>query len=137
MKLLHSKNAMKSRKEDITANLHYLSYFVVIFGGPVTLPDVNIMDLCWVEHYVYENGTNGASVELYKVINGGHTWPGAYIPLPGINTNQDFSETIQILANKDIGKLDWIEYRDLQKGGDAFKQIHDGTCSSPKIILIP
>ncbi len=52
-------------------------------------------------------------------------------------TNQDFSETIQILANKDIGKLDWIEYRDLQKGGDAFKQIHDGTCSAPKIVLLP
>jgi L-iditol 2-dehydrogenase len=52
-------------------------------------------------------------------------------------TNQDFSDTIQILANKDIGSLDWIEYRDLKKGGDAFKQIHDGVCSAPKIVLIP
>jgi len=52
-------------------------------------------------------------------------------------TNQDFSDTIQILANKDIGSLDWIEYRDLKKGGEAFKQIHDGVCSAPKIVLIP
>ena len=52
-------------------------------------------------------------------------------------TNQDFRDTIKILANKDIGNLDWIEYRDLKKGGDAFKQIHDGTCSAPKIVLIP
>ena len=52
-------------------------------------------------------------------------------------TNQDFSDTIQILANKDIGNLDWIEYRDLKNGGNAFKQIHDGTCSAPKIVLIP
>ena len=52
-------------------------------------------------------------------------------------TNQDFSDTIQILANKDIGNLDWIEYRDLKNGGSAFKQIHDGTCSAPKIVLIP
>ena len=52
-------------------------------------------------------------------------------------TNQDFSDTIEILANKDIGKLDWIEYRDLKKGGEAFKEIHDGTCSSPKIVLLP
>ena len=52
-------------------------------------------------------------------------------------TNQDFSDTIQILANKDIGSLDWIEYRDLKKGSDAFKQIHDGVCSAPKIVLIP
>ena len=52
-------------------------------------------------------------------------------------TNQDFSDTIQILAKKDIGNLDWIEYRELKNGGSAFKQIHDGTCSSPKIVLIP
>ena len=52
-------------------------------------------------------------------------------------TNEDFRETIQILANKDIGNLDWIEYRDLKKGAEAFKQIHDGTCSAPKIVLLP
>ena len=33
-------------------------------------------------------GNNGSSVEFYKVINGGHTWPGAYV-LFGNNTNQD------------------------------------------------
>ena len=52
-------------------------------------------------------------------------------------TNQDFSNTVQLLANKDIGNLDWIEYRDLKKGAEAFKQIHDGTCAAPKIVLLP
>ena len=52
-------------------------------------------------------------------------------------TNKDFEQTIKILANKDIGPLDWIEFRDLKSGGDAFKQIHDGTCVAPKIILLP
>jgi len=52
-------------------------------------------------------------------------------------TNKDFENTIKILANKDIGPLDWIEYRDLKNGWDAFKQIHDGTCVAPKIILLP
>ena len=52
-------------------------------------------------------------------------------------TNTDFEQTLKILANKDIGPLDWIEFRDLKNGGDAFKQIHDGTCVSPKIILLP
>ena len=33
--------------------------------------------------------------------------------------------------------LNWIEYRKMNKGAKAFKQIHDGTCSTPKIILIP
>ena len=52
-------------------------------------------------------------------------------------TNKDFEETISILANKKIGSLDWIEYRELKNGANAFKEIHDGTCVAPKIILIP
>ena len=52
-------------------------------------------------------------------------------------TNQNFADTVQILANKDIGSLDWIEYRELNQGAEAFKQIHDGTCSAPKIVLLP
>jgi threonine dehydrogenase-like Zn-dependent dehydrogenase len=52
-------------------------------------------------------------------------------------TNKDFEQTLKILANKDIGKLDWIEFRDLKSGGNAFKQIHEGTCVAPKIILLP
>ena len=52
-------------------------------------------------------------------------------------TNKDFENTLSLLASQKLGSLDWIEYRDLSKGADAFKQIHNGTCSSPKIILIP
>ena len=52
-------------------------------------------------------------------------------------TNKDFELTLRILANNEIGPLDWIEFRDLKNGGDAFKQIHDGVCVAPKIILIP
>ena len=52
-------------------------------------------------------------------------------------TNKDFEKTLKILNNKEIGDLNWIEFRELRKGAEAFKQIHDGTCSSPKIILIP
>ena len=52
-------------------------------------------------------------------------------------TNKDFEQTLKILANKEIGPLDWIEFRDLKNGSEAFKQIHDGTCVAPKIILLP
>ena len=51
-------------------------------------------------------------------------------------TNKDFEKTLDILANKKIGSLDWIEYRELKDGSLAFKQIHDGSCSSPKTILL-
>ncbi len=52
-------------------------------------------------------------------------------------TNKDFKNTINILANKEIGDLNWIEYRELKNGASAFKEIHDGTCSAPKIVLLP
>ena len=52
-------------------------------------------------------------------------------------TNNDFKNTLHILSNKDVGSLDWIEFRDLKNGANAFKEIHDGSCASPKIILIP
>ena len=52
-------------------------------------------------------------------------------------TNKDFSKTLNILSKNHLGDLGWIEFRDLKKGAEAFQQIHDGTCSSPKIILIP
>ena len=52
-------------------------------------------------------------------------------------TNKDFEKTLELLSTSKLGNLDWIEYRDLSKGAEAFKQIHDGSCSAPKIILIP
>ena len=48
-----------------------------------------------------------------------------------------FKETMNILTNKKLGSLKWIEYRDLKKGPEAFKEIHNGKCVAPKIILIP
>ena len=72
------------------------------------IPDINLIDLCTAEHYIYNNGNNDSSVELYKIINGGHTWPGAAIPIVGTNTNQDInaSERIWDFFNKyDINGL--------------------------------
>tara|TARA_B100000029_G_scaffold511465_1_gene605580 strand:+ start:505 stop:1509 length:1005 start_codon:yes stop_codon:yes gene_type:complete len=51
-------------------------------------------------------------------------------------TNKDFEKTLNILNNKEIGSLGWIEFRKLKEGSSAFKEIHDGSCSSPKIILL-
>ena len=52
-------------------------------------------------------------------------------------TNKDFQKTLEILTEKKLGDLGWIEYRDLKKGSEAFIEIHNGTCVAPKIILIP
>ncbi len=51
-------------------------------------------------------------------------------------TNNDFKKTLNILNNKEIGSLEWIEYRELKEGASAFKEIHNASCASPKIILL-
>ena len=51
-------------------------------------------------------------------------------------TNKDFEKTLDILSNKEIGSLNWIQYRQLKDGPSAFKEIHEGSCSAPKIILL-
>jgi polyhydroxybutyrate depolymerase len=53
------------------------------------IPDINTSDGCTAEHYLYSGGTFGSSVEHYKILAGGHTWPGANFNI-GV-TNQDFS----------------------------------------------
>lgn len=58
------------------------------------IEDTNMSDGSTVEHYVYSNGTDGSSVELYKIIGGGHTWPGAF-SIGGV-TNQDINATAKI-----------------------------------------
>lgn len=60
----------------------------------LNLPNTSVTDGSTVTHYLYSNGGNNSTVEFYKVINGGHTWPGSSIPLSG--TNQDFSASKEI-----------------------------------------
>jgi len=58
------------------------------------VPDTNTTDGSTVEHYLYSNGDNGVAVEHYKVIGGGHTWPGtAYNS--GM-TNYDINASLKI-----------------------------------------
>jgi polyhydroxybutyrate depolymerase len=59
-----------------------------------TLPNINTTDGSTVEHRVYNNGKNGSTVELYKVIGGSHSWPGA--PGNTAGTNKDFSASKEI-----------------------------------------
>lgn len=53
------------------------------------VPNTNLTDGCTAELQVFENGDDGATVELYKIIDGLHTWPGSVFQVVG--TNQDFS----------------------------------------------
>ncbi|MDI1356438.1 MAG: T9SS type A sorting domain-containing protein [bacterium] len=59
-----------------------------------SLPDVNSSDFSTVINYKYINGVDKSMVELYKVLGGSHSWPGA-IPL-FFHTNEDFNASAEI-----------------------------------------
>lgn len=58
------------------------------------VPDINTTDGCTAEHYLYTGGDKGSTVEHYKIIGGGHTWPGQLFPI-GV-TNQDINASKEI-----------------------------------------
>jgi polyhydroxybutyrate depolymerase len=65
-----------------------------LIADTTLMPDLNFGDLSTVKHIVYKNGDNGVTTELFKVINGGHTWPGSNIST-GV-TNYDVNASIEI-----------------------------------------
>lgn len=60
------------------------------------IPNTNTADNCTAEHHLYSGGTNGNTVEHYKIIDGGHTWPGGTINTGSGNTNRDFNASKEI-----------------------------------------
>ena len=61
-----------------------------------SVPNINMSDFSTVEHQVYSGGINGHEIELYKVIDGGHTWPGSSYDIPGLVTNKDIDASKEI-----------------------------------------
>lgn len=60
------------------------------------MEDFDPNDQSTAEEIYYGNGINGSEVVLYKIINGGHSWPGA-IPIPDLGvTNQDIDASVII-----------------------------------------
>jgi polyhydroxybutyrate depolymerase len=61
------------------------------------LPDINTGDSSTVQLIRYQNCPASNEVLFYKIINGGHTWPGGIINIPSYgNTNRDISATDEI-----------------------------------------
>lgn len=61
-----------------------------------TLPNIDLTDSSTVEKYYYGGGTNGSEVTFYKILNGGHTWSGAFPTSILGNTNQDIHQSTLI-----------------------------------------
>ncbi|GAA4359487.1 hypothetical protein GCM10023185_26120 [Hymenobacter saemangeumensis] len=58
------------------------------------VPDINTADGCTAERSLWTGGRNGSVVEHYRIIGGGHTWPGA--PVNTGVTNRDISASREI-----------------------------------------
>lgn len=70
------------------------------------IPNTNTADNSSVELLQYGDGDNGAEVLLYKISNGGHTWPGNNVGGPGTNYDMDASlEIWNFFAQYDLEGL--------------------------------
>lgn len=60
------------------------------------VPDIDQTDGCTADHFLYESGDQGSTVEFYRINAGGHTWPGSNPFLAFGVTNMDFSASGEI-----------------------------------------
>ena len=58
------------------------------------VPDISTADGCTAERSVWAGGRNGSEVEHFRIIGGGHTWPGSAFVV-GV-TNQDISASREV-----------------------------------------
>jgi polyhydroxybutyrate depolymerase len=59
-----------------------------------SLPDIDPDDGCTAERHYYSGGNAGSAFDLYQILGGGHSWPGAPVNLNV--TNMDFSASLAI-----------------------------------------
>jgi polyhydroxybutyrate depolymerase len=60
------------------------------------VPDVNTSDDATATRYVYADGINGNTVELFKITDGEHTWPGWPMPASSDIICMDFDACNEI-----------------------------------------
>lgn len=67
-------------------------------SSSINLEDLDPSDDCTVELISYSGCADDGEVVYYKIIEGGHTWPGAgSTGYPAGNTNQDINASLEIL----------------------------------------
>ena len=75
----YSGGTPANSKSLAAVNSYWASYNNTVSSPAVsTLPDINTSDGSTVELSLYNNGNNCTSVAHYKVIGGGHDWPGSW-----------------------------------------------------------
>ena len=60
------------------------------------ITNINLIDSSTVEHHSWKDGVNDVRVEHYKIVDGGHTWPGSNFPTGSGVTNYDINASLEI-----------------------------------------
>ncbi|MDG1477352.1 MAG: T9SS type A sorting domain-containing protein [Vicingaceae bacterium] len=100
--------------ESVQTGLNYWVNYNNTNSTPIVtaLPNLSTTDNSAVEHYVYSGGDSCVDVEHYKILSGGHTWPGAPVNTGSGNTNHDIEASLLIwefFAKYDInGKINCV-----------------------------
>ncbi len=82
---------------------HGLQHWLALNGctGPpdtVLLPDVDTTDGCTVQKVSYGGCSGNSQMVFYRILNGGHQWPGSTVTLPPFfgNKNRDINASVEI-----------------------------------------
>ena len=76
---------------------YWIDFNHCVSTDTIILDDVDPTDGSTVEMTSYTNCTDNSNVIFYKLINGGHIWPGAGLPgYPAGNANDDFNAGVEI-----------------------------------------
>lgn len=89
-----------------------------LMASTTSIPNTNTLDGSTVEHFVYADGDNQATVEHFKVTGGGHTWPGTFFAAAGTNYDIDASfEIWKFFSRYDInGLIVTTDTEEVEKG---------------------
>jgi len=69
----------------------------ILPADTIALPDIDPSDSCTVEKISYTDCSGETQILFYKVINGGHSWPGACCDYDwGEYTNRDINMNVEI-----------------------------------------
>jgi polyhydroxybutyrate depolymerase len=66
---------------------------------PVNLPDIFPADSSTVQVLNFTNCQCNANVRFFRLLNGGHTWPGVFVPAQAAalgNTNRDINGSVEV-----------------------------------------
>ena len=76
---------------------HWIQHNLCTESDTIMLPNLDTLDGCTVQKITHTNCSDSTKVIFYKILNGGHTWPGGnptYLIIPGYNlgnTNFDIN----------------------------------------------